>query len=100
MLPILISVAMLAASAQEAPVVTAPAPPRPATTLRLPSAPLPSAPADDYGFVAWCYGSVSQHVDAYEALKPELRAIEQAGFDLKIGSTTPDEAMAAYDQQV
>lgn len=37
-----------------------------------------SAPADDYGYVAWCYGAITGYVDKYEAAMPEVIRIERA----------------------
>jgi hypothetical protein len=47
-------------------------------------APLPiqggpvSAPADDYGYVGWCFGAVSGYVDLYDRAMPEVIRIERA----------------------
>ena len=30
------------------------------------------APHDDYGFVGWCFGALSGHMDLYKVVKPEL----------------------------
>jgi hypothetical protein len=39
--------------------------------------PFPSgAPTDDYGFMAWCYGALSGHVDLYDQVMPEVKRIE------------------------
>ncbi len=38
-----------------------------------PEAPFPvGAPHDDYGFVGWCFGALSGHMDLYKVVKPEL----------------------------
>ncbi|HVY34525.1 MAG TPA: hypothetical protein VG960_08885 [Caulobacteraceae bacterium] len=38
-----------------------------------PEAPFPvGAPHDDYGFVSWCYGALSGHMNLYKLVKPEL----------------------------
>lgn len=55
-------------------------PPEPAMpTLKTPPvAPPPEepfpvgAPHDDYGFVSWCYGALSGHMELYKIVKPEL----------------------------
>lgn len=47
-------------------------------------APLPiqggpvSPPADDYGYVGWCFGAVSGYVDLYDRAMPEVIRIERA----------------------
>jgi hypothetical protein len=33
------------------------------------------APTDDYGFVSWCYGALSGHINLYKVVKPELDKI-------------------------
>ncbi|MDP2764681.1 MAG: hypothetical protein Q8O54_07580, partial [Brevundimonas sp.] len=37
-----------------------------------------SAPADDYGYVGWCYGSLAAYVDLYDLAMPEVIRIERA----------------------
>jgi hypothetical protein len=37
-----------------------------------------SAPADDYGYVAWCYGAISAYVELYDKAMPEVIRIERA----------------------
>jgi hypothetical protein len=38
-----------------------------------PEEPFPiGAPTDDYGFVSWCYGALSGHMELYKVVKPEL----------------------------
>lgn len=36
---------------------------------------LSSAPSGDYEFTAWCYGALSRHMEIYDMVEPELRAI-------------------------
>ncbi|HEY2482398.1 MAG TPA: hypothetical protein VGI30_09415, partial [Caulobacteraceae bacterium] len=49
--------------------------------------PLPSgAPKQDYPLAAWCYGALSEYLDVYERVKPDLIAI-----DKQYGSSVPDE---------
>ena len=44
---------------------------------RLTEAPLPAgAPADDYQFVAWCYGALRGYVDLHDEVMPEVKRIE------------------------
>ena len=68
--------ALTLAAADPAPdVATAPAMP---SAKSDPVAPPPEdpfpvgAPHDDYGFVGWCYGALSGHMELYKAVKPEL----------------------------
>ena len=82
--------ATLPAVAQDGPVATSPEaarPPRPAQPSEPPPTPAPapvlgqsaaSAPTDDYGYVAWCYGAVSGYVDLYDTAMPEVTRIERA----------------------
>ena len=37
-----------------------------------------SAPTDDYGYVAWCYGAISAYVELYDKAMPEVIRIERA----------------------
>ena len=49
--------------------------------------PLPSgAPTQDYPLTAWCYGAMSEYLDIYERVKPDLKAI-----DKMFGSSEPSE---------
>ncbi|MBN9319372.1 MAG: hypothetical protein J0I28_06790, partial [Caulobacterales bacterium] len=83
--------ATLPAVAQDGPVATSPEAarqPRPAPPpepVEPPAPPAPvlgqsaaSAPTDDYGYVAWCYGAVSGYVDLYDTAMPEVTRIERA----------------------
>ena len=87
---VLALVALLqAAPAADGPVSTAPKVPviRPAQA----AAALPSAsqamtaaraaaqpPADDYGYVAWCYGALDPYLNLYDRVMPEVTRIERA----------------------
>ena len=87
---VLALVALLqAAPAADGPVSTAPKVPviRPAQA----AAALPSAsqamtaaraaaqpPADDYGYVAWCYGALDTYLNLYDRVMPEVTRIERA----------------------
>jgi hypothetical protein len=63
----------LALFAQDAP-AAAPAPEAPAAAESLP---LPTgAPADDYQFVAWCYGALRGYVEMHDEVMPEVTRIE------------------------
>ena len=49
--------------------------------------PLPAgAPTQDYPLTAWCYGAMSEYLDIYERVKPDLKAI-----DKMFGSSVPNE---------
>ena len=54
------------------------------------------APTDDYGFMAWCYGALSGHVDLYEQVLPEVKRIETAFPD---PGSSIDKVMSGYAVQ-
>ena len=37
----------------------------------------PGAPTQPYELTAWCYGAMSEYLDVYERVKPDLRAIDK-----------------------
>lgn len=85
-------IAALAASAllQSADPAAAPLATTPAATAATPN----GAPADDYGFVAWCRGALTGHMELYKAVKPEMVKVEAekaAREDAKLS----DEALKA-----
>lgn len=50
--------------------------------------PLPAgAPQQDYPLAAWCYGALSEYLDVYDRVKPDLVAI-----DKMFGTSKPGEA--------
>jgi hypothetical protein len=52
-----------------------------------PGEPLPpGAPTDGYQLSAWCYGALSEYLDVYDRVKPDLIAI-----DKQYGSSVPNE---------
>ncbi|MGH7023047.1 MAG: hypothetical protein ACREEB_05570 [Caulobacteraceae bacterium] len=59
-----------------------PAPPPPADAEPLP----PGAPTQGYPLAAWCYGALSEYLDVYDRVKPDLRAI-----DKMFGTSEPHE---------
>lgn len=74
---------MLAAAAADEPVATSPAA-RETAAAAAPQRPadIPaSAPTDDYGFVAWCHGALSGHMELRELVKPELDALSPGDDD-------------------
>lgn len=56
----------------------------------------PGAPTDDYGFVGWCYGALSQHMALREKAWPEVERIERQFPD---PNTSVEAALASYDEQ-
>ena len=79
---------LLAAASADQPIATAPgAAPAPASEAsaakpagRDPEIPA-SAPTDDYGFVAWCHGALSGHMELYDRVKPELDKVSPGQDD-------------------
>lgn len=73
-----------AAPAADGPVSTAPKMPtiRPAQAAAAPSVigarNAAQPPADDYGYVAWCYGALDTYVGLYDRVMPEVTRIERA----------------------
>jgi len=99
---------LAAQAADDAPISTSPAarpapqpaaPPGPAQSgAREPgrAADIPaSAPTDDYGFVAWCHGALSGHMELYERVKPELDKVSP-GQDDKPMNQAGREYLALY----
>ena len=41
-----------------------------------------SAPDDDYGFVAWCHGALSGHMELHDRVKPELNKVSPGHDDM------------------
>jgi hypothetical protein len=81
----------------------APAPAPDTAQATAPSAPAPAgeklpagAPSDDYGFMGWCYGALSGHVDLYDKVLPEVKRIETA---FPAPGETTDKVMAGYADQ-
>jgi hypothetical protein len=59
--------------------------------------PIPSgAPTDDYGFVAWCSGALSEHMALRQRVWPDVERIEREFPD---PATPVDQALAGYDEQ-
>ncbi len=48
----------------------------------------PGAPADDYGFVAWCYGALDESIGVYQTVLPDLKDID-ARFGSPVKEATP-----------
>jgi hypothetical protein len=85
---------VMAAAAADEPVATSPTA-RPAQAPAAVSAPAPtgpprdaeipaSAPGDDYGFVAWCHGALSGHMELHDRVKPELDKVSPGGDDTEL----------------
>ena len=66
-----------ATSADDGPVATAAPRKQDVAPLPIQGGPV-SAPADDYGYVGWCFGAVSGYVDLYDRAMPEVIRIERA----------------------
>jgi len=49
-----------------------------------------SAPADDYGFVAWCHGALSGHMELHDKVKPELEKVSPGGDDIDLAKAGAD----------
>jgi hypothetical protein len=70
--------------AQGSAVAQTPAPdsaPVPSTSMAAPEDPgeplPPGAPTQPYQLSAWCYGALSEYLDIYDRVKPDLRAIDK-----------------------
>ena len=70
----LLALALAAASGPAA----AAAPTAPARDPDIPA----SAPSDDYGFVAWCHGALSGHMELQPMVKGELDSMSPAESDI------------------
>jgi hypothetical protein len=92
---------VLAAAAPEGPVSTAPDARPAATATGTPAQPAPtgpvrdpeipaSAPTDDYGFVAWCHGALSGHMELHDRVKPELDKVSPGGDDTALAKAGTD----------
>lgn len=57
-----------------------------------------SAPKDDYGFVAWCYGALDEYLNIYEVVKPDLKAIDKL-FGTPVVEAEPYSADVAEDRK-
>jgi hypothetical protein len=52
--------------------------PDPAVPAAADSEPLPpGAPTDPYELAAWCYGAMSEYLEVYDRVKPDLRDIDR-----------------------
>ncbi len=63
-----------------------------------PGEPLPpGAPTRPYELSAWCYGALSEYLDIYDRVKPDLRAIDKAfGSSVKNEKEPYADDIAAY----
>jgi len=57
-----------------------------------------SAPKDDFHFVGWCYGALSEYLDIYEVVKPDLKAIDKL-FGTPVVEAEPYSADVAEDRK-
>jgi hypothetical protein len=64
--------------------------------------PLPtSAPTQPYDLAAWCYGAMSEYLDVYDRVKPELRDIDKLfGSSVKNESEPYASDMAAAREEL
>lgn len=61
----------------------------------------PGAPTDDYPLTAWCYGAMSEYLDIYERVKPDLRAIDKTfGTSVKNEAEPYSSDMAAAHDEL
>jgi hypothetical protein len=87
---VIASLFALALATADGPIATAPSPAEPAAATA-PASPaaepardaeIPgSAPTDDYGFVAWCHGALTGHMELHDRVQPELNKVSPGGDD-------------------
>ena len=73
------------------PAVASPPPGQPERDAEIPS----SAPADDYGFVAWCHGALTGHMELHDRVRPELDKVSPGADDTKL-TAAGEEYLALY----
>lgn len=96
------------ALAAEGPIATAPTPPEAApaaatagnATPDAASLP-PGAPAEPYALTAWCYGALSEYLEIYPKVIPDLEAIDKLFGSPVTNEKTPyaDDVAAAREEQ-
>jgi hypothetical protein len=95
MMPLAFVVSLLLTPAAEAAAPAAEAPAPAAATEA--EAPRPvGAPADDYQFVAWCYGALAGYLEMHDEVMPEVTRIESTWR--RPGSKLADD-LKVYDAQ-
>ena len=59
-----------------------------------------SAPGDDYGLTAWCFGALDEYLIIYDRVKPDLRDIDKLFGSSVKGETEPyaQDMAAARDE--
>ena len=83
-----------APAAGDAPTATAP------TAAEIEAADTPSgAPKDDFGFVNWCKGALTGHMELYPQIKPELDQVEVEKAAKQDPKFTPAQLKAARTQR-
>jgi hypothetical protein len=88
MAPSILLALLVLASDPQGPAAAPASAPTPAAAPASPGEPLPpGAPKNDYELAAWCYGAMSEYLDIYQRVKPDLRQI-----DALFGSSVKDEA--------
>jgi hypothetical protein len=103
-LPALLATLALAA---EGPIATAPpapeaAPAAPAAAAAPDASSLPpGAPTEPYALTAWCYGALSEYLEIYPKVVPDLQAIDKLFGSSVKNEKTPyaDDVAAARDEQ-
>ena len=58
----------------------------------------PTAPKDDYRFVAWCYGALDDYLQIYDRVKPDLKAIDKM-FGSPVKEAEPYQDDVAEDRK-
>ncbi|HTK33907.1 MAG TPA: hypothetical protein VL358_01300 [Caulobacteraceae bacterium] len=102
---VIASLFAFALAAADGPIATSPElrPAAPAASPA-PSAPLgpvrdadipASAPTDDYGFVAWCHGALTGHMELHDRVRPELQKVSPGSDDSKL-MAAGEEYLALY----
>ena len=102
---VIASLFALALAAAEGPVTTSPelrgqipagAAPAPIASVPVRDAEIPaSAPTDDYGFVAWCHGALTGHMELHDRVRPELDKVSPGADDSKL-TQAGEEYLALY----
>ncbi len=56
------------------------------------------APTDDYGFVAWCRGALSGHMDLYKQAQPEMDRVREEKLAIDVAGKSGAELKRARDE--
>ena len=96
MIPLALAVSLFLADAPAAEAAAPPAAEAPAADAPAEVPAPPGAPADDYQFVAWCYGALARYVELHDQVMPEVTRIESTWR--RPGSKLSDD-LKVYDVQ-